>query len=84
MARVQGRQRTVAASLPGVCGMMVTVDEAKTKICPQTLIQNRPMKCIGPECMAWRHLPDRTNALHPVINFGWCGLAGRPEYEVSR
>jgi len=32
--------------------MMVTVDEAKTKICPQTLIQNRPMKCIGPECIA--------------------------------
>ncbi len=35
-----------------------------------------PTRCFASECMAWRW--ERLVPIHPDLNDGYCGLAGRP------
>lgn len=58
--------------------MLVTEDEAKTKLCPETF--GKPMaeedqKCEGSACMAWRWGQNLHRDREKV---GYCGRAGKP------
>ena len=62
----------------------MTEDEAKTKVCPQTLGRTppNPEACGGSACMAWRTVPKIYEAPDGTLRDredGFCGLAGRPE-----
>ena len=72
----------------------MTEDEAKTKLCHQTIdgegayivkIHNTNYACIGSACMAWRWHPNwgeseknTAEATELPPIQGYCGLAGRP------
>ena len=63
----------------------MTEDEAKKKMCPQSLspisdgmgcITNCDCFCIGSQCMAWRWDVKPVDGL--MNGIGYCGLAGKP------
>lgn len=57
---------------------MVTEDEAKTKLCPETfgkMMDEQDQKCEGSACMAWRW---GANLERNVTKVGYCGRAGKP------
>ena len=55
--------------------MYQTEDEAKTKICPPSLMSGGSNKCQTTECMAWRWAKKPTET---EPGTGYCGLAGDP------
>ncbi|MCA6108173.1 hypothetical protein J6497_13105 [Bradyrhizobium sp. CNPSo 4026] len=69
--------------------MILTVEEATTKMCPQTLgpvatadrVHYESSCCIGAECMAWRWNRDpafKKGKDGNSVAVGYCGKAGQP------
>lgn len=63
--------------------MLVTEEEAKTKLCQETIqpiatadrIAHEGQNCIGSHCMGWRWGENMHRDREKV---GYCGKAGRP------
>jgi hypothetical protein len=69
--------------------MWLTEDQARTRWCFQLMRQKPPEgetatpavdRCITRECMAWRVGADAVGT--PLEQYGYCGLAGRPNEEL--
>lgn len=72
--------------------MIVTEEEAKTKICcggvgcgqiimiegPGLVEDSYERRCIGSACMAWRWAPTPALTADRSTTHGYCGKAGRP------
>ena len=58
--------------------MLVTVQEAKSRICPMGMEDGEGQStCYGPECMGWRWLDPTT--VWEDRRRGYCGVGGMPE-----
>ena len=57
--------------------MMVTIEEAKTTICPILKEEDGDFqRCRHVYCMMWRR---NQQSLEDKVVTGYCGLAGKPE-----
>ncbi len=63
--------------------MLVTEEQAKTKLCQETLqpiatadrVAHEGQNCVASACMAWRW---GQNADRSLTKVGYCGKGGRP------
>ena len=54
--------------------MLLTLEEAKTKWCPQFANAARSVNCIADDCPYWNNIPDHW----PQGGKGYCGRGGIP------
>jgi len=62
--------------------MIIPQDKAREKICPlMTAVRSKskkekhePVYCVGWDCMLWCWVRQKSES-----DFGYCGLAGKPE-----
>ena len=61
--------------------MLLTVEEAKTLVCPIGFGSETGCACVAKGCPVWRwNEKEREGGGYGAIRKGFCGLGGKPEF----